>query len=281
MLSLLALLTLCGSSASATLTGDNGINYHLNVAAIRRHILSSNYDGAEDAEKLLTIIPPASNRSAESYIIEGENQTYSLAGTLVYVGVRIFNIASVDITNNEIKLKVWFRLQWQDDRLAWDPAQFGGVRLIQMRANGLTDAELSEIWVPDIIPYNSRDGISSTLEPAIASVDSTGQVYWSRPGVLDVICAFSGLNNFPYDTLRCPIDIGGWLVPPAQQGIALWGDGIEILPKEGTERSAVNTYSEWELQGATAEIVYNYYPSCARQRPRARDGQSARTRAIR
>ena len=89
------------------------------------------------------------------------------------------------------------RLQWQDDRLAWDPAQFGGVSEIQMRAAGLSDSENSEIWVPDIIPYNSGDGISSTLEPAIASVASTGQVYWSRPGLLDLLCAFSGLNNFP------------------------------------------------------------------------------------
>ena len=64
-----------------------------------------------------------------------------------------------------------------------------------------------------------------------------------------------------YDTLRCPVDIGGWLGPPAQQGIALCGDGIEILPQEGTERSAVNTYSEWQLRGATSEVVYNYYPT--------------------
>jgi hypothetical protein len=42
---------------------------------------------------------------------------------------------------------------------------------------------------------------------------------------MHLLCAFAGLNNFPYDTLRCPIDLGGWLISPAQQGMALMDDG--------------------------------------------------------
>ena len=136
----------------------------------------------------------------------------SEAGTKVDVSIRIFKVESVTPADGKLSLKIWFRMSWLDERLSWEPARFGGVSEIQVRAAYLSDAQGSEIWTPDVVPYNSNEGITATLDPAIASVLSSGDVFWSRPGTLSLLCGFSGLNNFPYDTLKCPTDVGGWML---------------------------------------------------------------------
>ena len=37
---------------------------------------------------------------------------------------------------------------------------------------------------------------------------------------------FSGLVMFPFDDLKCGVDMGGWMISGAQQGIELWGEGF-------------------------------------------------------
>jgi hypothetical protein len=56
--------------------------------------------------------------------------------------------------------------------------------------------------VPDLAVYNLAAGINDELDGQMALVRSTGQVYWSRPGVMQVLCRFSGLVAFPYDVAR-------------------------------------------------------------------------------
>ena len=87
---------------------------------------------------------------------------------------------SVDTASSHLKLKVWFRMQWSDLRLAWDPAEFE-TSAAQMRAAAITIDQDSDIWLPDIQPYNA-EAVASTLEPSLALVYSDGTVYWSRPG---------------------------------------------------------------------------------------------------
>ena len=248
-------LMLFFTAQCSSFVGQLAYEYASHAAAVRHHIFSRNPGGES-----LQVVPPSSNRTDE-YLIRGEQQVYSRAGTLVHVQLRIFKVIDVDPARGELSLKVWFRLQWQDDRLAWDPSDFGNVSQVHMRAADSGPGANTEIWVPDIVVFNSGPGAS--FEPAVSVVESDGTVFWSRPGVLAVLCAFSGLNNFPYDTLRCPIDFGGWLVAPAQQGIALMDGGVEIASREGdpTERSTITTYSEWQLLDATASIAFYSYPS--------------------
>ena len=97
--------------------------------------------------------------------------------------------------------------------LRWDPDDFGGVKQIQVRAHGLTGNEDVEIWLPDVQPYNMGNVLSAELERSLAIVNSSGLVYWSRPGVIDLLCKFRGVNAFPrHGGLSCPVDVGGWLM---------------------------------------------------------------------
>ena len=132
----------------------------------------------------------------------------SEAGTDVRLEVRFFKIDEVNIAKGIMRLNVWFRLSWTDERLAWQPSDHGGVSFINLAS---PESEEIDIWVPDIKIYNGRDDVTHTLSRSGANINSYVVVYWSRPGALDVLCKFSGLVAFPYDKLRCTFELGGWV----------------------------------------------------------------------
>ena len=150
---------------------DNAYREYASHATNLRSALLNSYD---------KMIPPVSNRTDVYESAEGGKT--SLAGTEVGVNLRVFKVESVDTASSHLKLKVWFRMQWSDLRLAWDPAEFGGITQTQMRAAAITIDQDSDIWLPDIQPYNAGEAVASTLEPSLALVYSDGTVYWSRPG---------------------------------------------------------------------------------------------------
>ena len=137
------------------------------------------------------ISPPISTRLVD----------YSEAGTDVTLNIRFFKIEGVDQSGGTMSIKVWWRMRWDDERLAWDPSAYGGITKLSFAAADSTDLENTEIWAPDVQPYNAKSGLMNTLEPARATVTHTGHVYWARPGSLTVLCRFSGLVAFPFDKL--------------------------------------------------------------------------------
>ena len=110
-----------------------------------------------------------------------------------------------------VVLKVWWRMQWSDLRLAWDPASYGNVTEIRFNAASFSMPEDTEIWLPDITVYNAMEGLMKSFDPAPALVTSDGTVFWTRPGTLHVACRFSGLLMYPFDELSCPMEVGGWV----------------------------------------------------------------------
>ena len=235
---------LLSAAAPATALPNAEHTYSYHSARLRAHLLNETY------EKMAV---PISSRS------DGGTD-----GTLVSFALRIFKVKDVDTSTGLLRLKVWFRLRWTDLRLAWDPAEFGGVTQAHMRAAAITNDQDSDIWLPDVQPYNAGEAISSTLEPSIALVSSSGSVYWSRQGTLDVLCKFRGLNRFPSHTsLRCPIDFGGWLLSGTYQGLDLLEDGTEVYDSiNGSEESAGSSYAEWAVGNVTARVEPRTYPCC-------------------
>ena len=166
----------------------------------------------------------------------------------------------VEATRGNIVLKVWFRLSWTDLRLTWDPEEYGGVKFVHVHTDTApSTSRPGEIWLPDIQPYNAVRGITHTLEPALAKVSHDGSVFWSRTGVLDIMCKFSGLVNFPFDILKCQLEVGGWLMSGIQQGVTLTGPGFVFSKQEKTSGSS---YQEYVMIGVQADTDVHYYPCC-------------------
>ena len=207
------------------------------------------------------ITPPTGNRSI--VYLEGQEPQYSGSGCDVRMQLRLFKVLEVKPAQGAMILKVWLRMYWQDSRLAWDPSQFGNVSRTFFQTAGFSGAEDSEIWIPDIQPYNGLEGTVNTLEPAIADVGSDGQVFLSRPGTLNVMCKFSGLVAFPYDQLICPVEFGGWSFSGGYQGILLHDGGFSISTQEVTSGTS---YQEYLIEDVGVKRV-NYEYACCPSEP--------------
>ena len=168
------------------------------------------------------ITPPRSDRSQTV----DEQGHYSAAGTDVNVQVRFFKVENINLAEGSMRIKIWMRMRWTDDRLSWNESAYGGITETLYRVDNSMGSMASEIWVPDLQPYNAITGFVQSLEPAMARVSSDGSVFWSRPGSLDLLCKFSGLVAFPYGPQgECPGSIC-----PAARGV-FRGTSHLLLPE--------------------------------------------------
>jgi hypothetical protein len=158
-------------------------------------------------------------------------------------------------------LKVWFRLRWVDTRLSWDPAQYGNITKTYFQGMHYSGAEDSEIWTPDIQPYNAMHGLVFTLEPSQARVSSDGSVFYSRPGSLEIMCKFSGLVAFPFDTLKCSIEFGGWSLSGEKMGIQLYETGFQFDTQEATSGTSYQEYLIDDVKIERQNYEYDCCPS--------------------
>ena len=164
-----------------------------------------------------------------------------------------YKLDSVDVPNGHMRTKVWLRMAWYDYRLRWDPADWGNITQTYFTSASYTLPEDSEIWLPDVSCNNAQTGLMSSFDPALASVTSEGWVYWSRPGMLEVICRYSGLINFPADKLKCKFEMGGWWLSAAYENLYPMG-----------QPAGYDLAQNWDLSPATK----NSYSEQARARPR-------------
>jgi len=180
----------------------------------------------------------------------------SEAGSDVGIQIRFFKVDQVSAAEGAMKLKVWFRLTWYDPRLSWNSTEYGGIETIYAG----TVADLAEIWVPDVTPYNVRVGLEASFDATAASISSGGYVFWSRPGIMDVMCKFSGLVQFPFDQLTCPIEVGAWSYNGNHLGLTLTNGGYTFDSQEAT---AGSSYQEFSLESVNCSLDVFVYPSGA------------------
>jgi len=103
------------------------------------------------------------------------------------------------------------------------------------------------------------NGLVNTVDAAIATGSANGGLFWSRPGFLDVMCKFSGLVAFPFDRLKCSIEMGGWGWSGGYQGITLKdGKGYDFSNQEVTSGSS---YQEYDIAEVNAKLVLYTYPA--------------------
>lgn len=125
------------------------------------------------------LVPPTSVRTTG----------YSDTGTDVGMQIRLFKVKDVVAAEGVMRLKVWVRMAWMDTRLAWNESEYGGVSSVFFQGETYAGAETGEIWVPDITPYNGMTGFALSTEPTVITVSSSGSVYYSRPAILETMCA--------------------------------------------------------------------------------------------
>jgi hypothetical protein len=183
----------------------------------------------------------------------------------VELDINFHRVFSVDTINPVLDLVVWFRLQWSDPRLTWNPTDYMNMTKVWFWiGDGSAGGETSEIWTPDIELWNLHTGLSETLDDAYAIVSYDGSIYWSRPGHLKPTCKFIGLSSFPFDELTCMMEFGSWGYSGKYMRLVKGGtngDGYSV----GGSDTAGATYNEFSFVKddpiACIEHVYPPYPA--------------------
>lgn len=240
----LVLLLASGHLAASEFAPNFRSNSSLLSEKLRQDILGRPY--------FSRIVAPTSDRKSTG-------TDYSDAGTDVFMQIRFFKVQTVNAAEGWMRLKVWMRMGWKDTRLAWDPNDYSGLDTTFFQGDNMGGSEVSEIWIPDVQPYNANNGIILTLEPALARVSSDGSVFLSRPGSLEIMCKFSGLVAFPFDNLTCAVEFGGWSLSGGYQGLNFTGAGYVFSSQELT---AGSSYQENEIVNVDVSLVQYTYPCC-------------------
>ena len=179
----------------------------------------------------------------------------SQAGVDVDVEIDIFKLQRVDVAEGGLALKIWFRLLWTDERLAWDPAAYGGVTQTWYAAADVPNIELNEIWSPDLTVYNSAVTIGGSFDAEYARVEYDGRVSWSRPGTLELLCRYSDIVNFPLDHPECKFEVGGWAMDNGYQGIRSVNFTHDALSLSTTQPG----YAKFSIVSTDADIISHEY----------------------
>ena len=174
-----------------------------------------------------------------------EKRSTFLKGLHVGVNINFHKTLNIDPKAGNLDLLVWYRLQWDDPRLTWDPKDYGGLTTVffEQGLDGL------EIWSPDIMVWNQDEDISNSLSKTHAIVEYTGKVFWSRPGHLIPSCAFEGLLEFPFDTLNCMMELGSWVYSGKYINVTTVNGGYTT----GGSISEGEASTEFNLEGISVE----------------------------
>ena len=72
-----------------------------------------------------------------------------LLTNLFISGIEIIQIISVDEKTQQIKFKLWTRMEWKNEFSSWDPNKWNSIRSLKIGPEHL--------WTPDITLYNDID----------------------------------------------------------------------------------------------------------------------------
>ncbi|CAH1802893.1 unnamed protein product [Owenia fusiformis] len=155
----------------------------------------------------------------------------------------------MDERKQTLLITVWFRFYWNDDRLTWDPDDYGG----------MTESYFSvdEIWLPDITLFNNANDKPSSIkqysEDIFVRADFTGDIRWLFPSIIMTSCKID-MMLFPFDTQRCPIQYGSWM---------LTGNQLDLFTREDHgDYKVFLQHGEWNLLEFPAKRNVMFYNCC-------------------
>ncbi|CAG0884982.1 unnamed protein product [Cyprideis torosa] len=168
------------------------------------------------------------------------------------VGVTILKI-SVDEIGHSMWMTMWLKLAFKDERLTWDPAQYGGIEELRVSS--------ASVWIPDLALYSEVPsshafaGIMDELDHVDAIVYKDGKVLFVPPVRLGVQCIFD-YWNFPNDVQKCNMTFGSWTMSANQLKLSL-GILSRHEPYNITESDG-----SWTIKATNTSLNSKVYECC-------------------
>uniref|UniRef100_UPI00398F158D neuronal acetylcholine receptor subunit alpha-3-like n=1 Tax=Pristiophorus japonicus TaxID=55135 RepID=UPI00398F158D len=142
-----------------------------------------------------------------------------------------------------METNLWLKHIWNDYKLRWDPAEYGGIKFIRVPSE--------KIWRPDIVLYNNADGNFQVNAMTKIMLAFDGTVTWIPPAIFKSSCRMD-VTFFPFDYQNCSMKFGSWTHDKAKIDLAMVGS--EINRKDFWESH------EWDIieaPGYKHDIKYN------------------------
>lgn len=164
------------------------------------------------------------------------------------IAFRAFN--NIDQKEGIVSLNLWLRYRWNDFHLKWNESDWNNITSVTMR----TDPQLEgSIWTPDIYLYNTAENPLENLKWSNVELYSSGDVLWSRPGMIQSTCSFD-MTNFPYDQQKCSFKFGSW---------SYTGSHLILVEENPTiDLTNYQVNEEWEILNISYNINSIKYACC-------------------
>ncbi|KAL9987428.1 hypothetical protein ACROYT_G001732 [Oculina patagonica] len=158
------------------------------------------------------------NYHQEKQILPAQNRSNPVVVTFDMAFSQLVDLDSKDqiMTSN-----IWVRQFWTNNRLAWDPAEFSGIKIINVSPK--------IVWKPDILLYNNINGVGGEMYNFDTKVilHHDGRNEWFAPTEIKSICKID-ITFFPFDEQTCLLTFGSWTYNSQYLDLALKSNTADL-----------------------------------------------------
>ncbi|KAM9597166.1 acetylcholine receptor subunit epsilon [Trichechus inunguis] len=115
---------------------------------------------------------------------------------IITIKVTLTNLISLKEKEQTLTSSVWIGIDWQDYRLNYSKADFGGIKTLRVPSE--------HVWLPEIVLENNIDGQFGLAYHANVLVFEGGYVSWLPPAIYRSTCAME-VTYFPFDWQNCSL----------------------------------------------------------------------------
>ncbi|XP_051533448.1 5-hydroxytryptamine receptor 3A-like [Myxocyprinus asiaticus] len=153
--------------------------------------------------------------------------------TTVAIDLMVYAILNVDEKNQVLTTYVWYRQQWTDEFLVWNPEEFDDVKQISIPT--------VNVWSPDIL-INEFVDVGKSPDIPYVYVGHEGLVRNYKPIQVVTACSLN-IYNFPFDVQNCSLTFQSWLHTTKDINITLIRSPDDLR----NDKSVFMNQGEWEL----------------------------------
>lgn len=220
---MLALYTALALLVPATLAHKGGENYMEARERLKRDLFH-HYDK--------TVIP----------MMEEKRPVNASAGLSVH---------SMDMDDTGLLTMVaWAHIMWDDERLAWHPEDYHGLKQMRVPAN--------EVWVPDMEIYMAEDFGDGSFSDAMYGhrdhnvvLFPSGKVLYVPPTRVTTRCAENDFEDWPWGVYECGVKLGSWTYSAEELDLHAWNNFIKF--EETGLKNSPMVFVEGSFEGEARE----------------------------
>ncbi|XP_078316181.1 neuronal acetylcholine receptor subunit alpha-9-like isoform X4 [Crassostrea virginica] len=168
----------------------------------------------------------------------------------VNISISLTQIFDVDEKNQVLTTNIWLDQSWMDEKLIWNPSDYNNLTVLRIPC--------TNIWLPDIVLYNSAEDYTGGYMEALAMVSFDGTVFWPPIVKFRSTCEID-ITYYPFDDQLCKMKFGSWAYDGSQVDVFNTTKGVDLT-------NFVQN-GEWELISVKSIRHNIQYPCCSEMFP--------------